>query len=163
MGSVRQTTGLNMNYLRDDEIKLLKAAFLLYSNGKPTLTADDLKNTMRKLDMAPKNDQVAAMLKEAGGSSITADAFVTMMGKKIKAMDSERVIKDAFSSFDALGRGVITTDDFKKVLTEIGSPDFADAEVREILRAAKPDDNAKIDYVAFTDMMTGEKDKTAAE
>merc|ERR1712108_58899 len=120
----RQTTGLNMNYLRDDEIKLLKAAFLLYSNGKPTLTADDLKNTMRKLDMAPKNDQVAAMLKEAGGSSITADAFVTMMGKKIKAMDSERVIKDAFSSFDALGRGVITTDDFKKVLTEIGSPDL---------------------------------------
>merc|ERR1711916_385273 len=88
------------------------------------LTGDDLKSVMRQLDMPASQQVVDTMMKEAdktGSGKVTFNEFITMMASRMKEMDSERTVLEAFECFDTVGNGAFTPQEFVDILCKSGS------------------------------------------
>eukprot|EP01092_Planopodium_desertum_P007969 TRINITY_DN328_c0_g2_i1.p1 TRINITY_DN328_c0_g2~~TRINITY_DN328_c0_g2_i1.p1 ORF type:complete len:173 (+),score=62.93 TRINITY_DN328_c0_g2_i1:25-519(+) len=148
-----------VHYLNDDELAFLEEAFAVYAGkGSDVITAEALKGVMKSVDMPANQSDVDAMLKDAGasGGKVTKDQFLAMMGKKLKSLDSEKVILDAFTSFDPLGTSKLTAEDFNIILSEHGKGVFNGKDITAIRREAKTDDAGFISYGDFVKVMTGD-------
>ena len=68
-----------------------------------------------------------------------------MMAKKMKDNDSEEELKDAFNIFDRDGNGLISPDELRCVMTNLGEK-LTDEEVEEMIKEADKDGDGLISY-----------------
>lgn len=69
-----------------------------------------------------------------------------MMAKKMKDTDSEEEIREAFRVFDKDGKGSISANDLRHIMTNLGDK-LPDEEVDEMIREADLDGDGEIDYI----------------
>ena len=80
-------------------------------DGDGSVTTKELGTVMRSLGQNPTQAEIEDMINEVdadGNGNIDFPEFLAMMAKKMKDVDSEEEIKEAFRVFDQDGNGFIT-------------------------------------------------------
>lgn len=67
------------------------------------------------------------------------------MARKLRDVDSEEEIKEAFKVFDKDGNGFISAAELRHVMTNLGEK-LSDQEVEEMIREADVDGDGQINY-----------------
>ena len=80
-----------------------------------------------------------------GNGTIDFPEFLTMMSKKMKDVDSEEEIREAFRVFDKDGNGFISAAELRHVMTNLGEK-LTDEEVDEMIREADIDGDGQVNY-----------------
>jgi len=87
-----------------------------------------------------------------GDGTIDFDEFVELMKNKMKGLDAEEEIREAFKVFDKDGNGFISAAELRHVMTNLGEK-LTDEEVDEMIREADVDGDGQINYEEFVKMM----------
>ena len=80
-----------------------------------------------------------------GNGEIDFEEFLQMMSKKIKDTDTEEEIRDAFRIFDKDGNGLISANELKQLMANLGEK-LTDEELDEMMREADLNGDGHIDY-----------------
>jgi len=111
-----------------------KEAFDLFDrDGDGRITTGELGTVMRALGENPTQAEVAEIIKEVGGGSVDFNGFKNLMHKHHKDVDAEKEMRDAFKVFDRDGRGEVSTQELRAVLTSMGEK-LTEEEVDPIIR-----------------------------
>ena len=71
-----------------------------------------------------------------------------MMSRKIKDIDSEDELQEAFKIFDKDGNGLISAAELRHVMTNLGEK-LSDEEVDEMIREADLDGDGQVNYAGM--------------
>lgn len=110
---------------------------------------------MHALGQHPSESEISDMLNEVdadGDGTIDFFEFLTMMARKVKDVDAEAELKEAFDVFDKNGDGFISSEELALVLKNLGEP-ASGADVARMIKDADLDGNNLIDFEEFKKMM----------
>lgn len=148
-----------------DFILEMKEAFQLFDkNGDGFISAKELGVLMRTLGRNPTEDEIMNIMNEIDvdhNGKLDFSEFTIMMKDKLSGEDMEQEIKQAFRVFDRNGDGYISKSEFKHCMMHFGEK-FTDDEVEEMMAEADANNDGKIDYTEFSQMILKEcgMDKT---
>ena len=83
-----------------------------------------------------------------GNGDVDLPEFISLMARKMKAMDGEEELFEAFKIFDTNGNGQIGRQDMQDVIQVLGE-DATDEEVDMMMLIADPDGNNLISFDEF--------------
>lgn len=84
--------------------------------------------------------------------SIKFPDFLNLMVRKMRETDTEEELIEAFQVFDREGNGLITAQELRHVMTNLGEKLSAE-EADEMIREADVDGDGQINYEEFVKMM----------
>ncbi|KGG50401.1 calmodulin [Mitosporidium daphniae] len=152
--AVNRSTG--QHQLSEEQIAELKEAFSLFDkNNDGRITIQELGRVMHALGQHPSESEISDMLNEVdadGDGTIDFFEFLTMMARKVKDVDAEAELKEAFDVFDKNGDGFISSEELALVLKNLGEP-ASGADVARMIKDADLDGNNLIDFEEFKKMM----------
>ena len=89
---------------------------------------------------------------------MTFNEFVSMMASRMKEMDSERTVLEAFECFDTVGTGTFSIQEFSDILCKTGSgPHLTDREVKELVKEVGTTQDNMVDYRRLVKIMFSKK------
>ncbi|XP_038066029.1 calmodulin-beta-like [Patiria miniata] len=146
--------------LSEAQIAEFRQAFSIFDkDGDGTITHKELATVMRSLGQNPSEAELQDMINEAdqdGNGTIDFTEFVSMMGQKMKELDTEEEIREAFRVFDKDGNGFISAAELRHVMLSLD--DKVDKhEVEEMIRDADVDGDGQVNYEEFVAMMNSDK------
>merc|ERR1711997_520202 len=134
----------------------LKTAFELYSKGLESIPCKEVGYVLRTLGQNPTEDEVIALVCEAGcdwEGDFTCDDFLSVavlsVQKQVNRLDD---VRTAFRVFDNNGDGVISKNELKNAMISFGHT-FSPAECEEMFNEADLNQDGKIDWEEFLEMM----------
>lgn len=140
----------------DDQMDELKEAFAIYdTNRDGIITTRELGTVMRQLGQNPTEAEILEMIKQVDkdrSGTINFSEFVALMEEKMKTVDTEEDVRDAFRVFDVNGNGQISAHELRHVATNLGEK-LTEEEANEMIRVADSDGDGLIDYKDFINMM----------
>ncbi|XP_023235437.1 calmodulin-like [Centruroides sculpturatus] len=146
-----------MEQLTEEQISEFREAFSLFDKeGNGTITGKELGTLMRSLGQNPTEAQLKAMIQDlqnSGRDQIDFPLFLELMAKQMREAISEQEIRDAFKIFDRDNTGYIIVAELRHVLTNLGEK-LTDEEMDELLREVEIDNEGRIKYQEFVDMVT---------
>ncbi|CAF1574739.1 unnamed protein product, partial [Adineta ricciae] len=161
--SIANNTKISADQLTEEQIAEFKEAFFLFDkHGDGTITTKQLGTVMRSLGHNPTEIELQNMIDEVaadGNGTIDFPEFLTMMVRKMKDTDSEEEIREAFNVFDKNGNGIISIDEFRHVMTNLGEK-LTDEELDEIVREA--DVNGGVDLTVLFGSSNHAADKSVS-
>ena len=80
-----------------------------------------------------------------GSGVIEFDEFFELMSKKKANIDPEEELIEAFKHFDRDGNGLISADELRRAMTNLGEK-MSDEEVNEMIREADLDGDGHVNY-----------------
>jgi len=154
------TTDTSNKLVPDSELESeLKVAFAHYSKGVEMIPAKEIGYILRSLGQNPTEDDIIALVCEAGcdwEGYLTADDFLAValvaMQKQVDRMDD---VKAAFRAFDHNGDGSISRDELLDAMRRFGHS-FSEAECDEMFTQADLNNDGLIDWDEFVQMMMPE-------
>ncbi|XP_036076028.1 calmodulin-like [Rousettus aegyptiacus] len=120
------------------------------------MAAKELATVMKSLGQNPPEAELQDMINEVdadGTSTIDFPEFLAIMARKMKDIDSEDEIREAYHVFDKDGNGYIRATELHHVMTNLGEK-LTDEEVDEMIREADIDGDGQVNYKEFVQMMT---------
>ena len=96
---------------------------------------------MRSLGQNPTKSELQEMINEVdvnGNGTIDFSEFLNLMSRKMKDVDSEEELKEAFRVFDKDQTGFISAQELRHVMTNLGEK-LSDEEVDEMIRQVDVD------------------------
>ena len=87
-----------------------------------------------------------------GSGCIEFPEFLEMMAKRLKDVDEEEELREAFRVFDKDGSGSISKAELKLVMENLGEKLTAE-EIDEMMEEADKDGNGEIDYEGTLDLV----------
>lgn len=111
---------------------------------------------MQAIGQHPSESEIQDMLNEVdadGNGSIDFFEFLTMMARKVKDVDADAELREAFNVFDKNGDGFISHDELSLVLKNLGDPS-SETDVAKMIKDADSDGNNLIDFEEFKKMMS---------
>lgn len=142
--------------ITEEQLDELKEAFAVYDmNRDGSITTRELGTVMRQLGQNPTEAEILEMIKEVDkkySGTITFEEFTMLMSGKMKNVDTEDDIRDAFRVFDVNGNGVISAQELLHVATNLGEK-LSEEEANEMIRVADLDGDGIINYNDFITMM----------
>ena len=130
-------------------------------DGDGTIDSDELANVLQVLGMNPNKEELEILL-----GSVDADRngvidlyeFIDVMrghlhhGSHDGAPTTDSELREAFALFDKDGNGLISPEELKGALLNLGEK-MDDQEIGAMVGAADKDGNGQIDYEEFIAMM----------
>merc|ERR1711862_1027012 len=99
-------------------------AFSLFDkDGDGTITTKELGTVMRSLGQNPTEAELMDMINEVdadGSGTIDFPEFLTMMARKVKEVEGDEELRQAFMVFDKDGNGFITANELRHVMMNLG-------------------------------------------
>ncbi|CAM5083765.1 unnamed protein product [Natator depressus] len=142
--------------LAEEQIAEFKEAFSLFDkDGNGSITTGELGTVMRSLGQNPTEAELQDMIGELdtdGSGTVDFPEFLSLMARKMRDMDSEEAIREAFRVFDEDGIGYISAVELRHVMTNLGEK-LTDEEVDEMIKEADADGNGQVNYEEFVRMM----------
>ena len=123
--------------------------------GTGTITTRELGPFLKSLGQFHTNVEIEGMIQEVdadGNGVVGFPELVAMMARKMKDVDTEDKVMEAFKVFDRDGSGAISIEDLKRVMTNLGDK-LTNDEISSIIREADMDGNDLIDSEEFVRMM----------
>lgn len=143
--------------LTQEQLEELKEAFAIYDlDGDGVITTRELGSVMQALGLNPTEAEILNFIKEVdsdNSGSINFDEFSVMMVDKMRNIDNEEDIVEAFKVFDMDNKGYITTVELRHILTNLGEK-LTDQEITDMMREADGDGDGVINYKDFVKIMT---------
>eukprot|EP00483_Globobulimina_turgida_P001995 UN01997 len=130
----------------------VKECFDLFDRtGSGKIVVDMLGRIIRSVGQTPSNAEVADYIKEIDSDSAgTFDyaSLVALLERHWKPpADADQVI-EAFKIFDPDGTGMISSNEMRTVMTNLGEK-LTNEEVNAMLKEADPQNSGKINYAEF--------------
>jgi calmodulin len=142
--------------LTEEQKDELKEAFAIYdTNNDGVISTRELGTVLRQLGQNPTEAEILEMIKDLDkdkNSSISFDEFAVLMVDKMRNVDTEQEVRDAFRVFDVNGNGFLSADELRHVATNLGEK-LTEEEANEMIRSANVDSNGQINYEDFVHLM----------
>lgn len=143
--------------LTEEQIEELRDAFALFDrNGTGSITSSELSTVLRSLGKSVSDAEVKVLLKDLNvdhEGRIQFPDFVAMMSVRMRQLNREGELKEAFRIFDRNGNGLISADELRAALESFGEK-MSEEELDELLREADINCDGQIDYEEFVKMIT---------
>ncbi|XWS27836.1 hypothetical protein CRYUN_Cryun25bG0014100 [Craigia yunnanensis] len=140
--------------LSTEEIQGLKQMFAnIDTDNSGTITYDELKTGLARLGSKLTEAEVKQLMEAAdvdGNGTIDYIEFITATMHRHRLERDEHLYK-AFQHFDKDNSGYITRDELEAAMKEYGMGD--DDTIKEIISEVDTDNDGKINYEEFRDMM----------
>ncbi|KAK6633811.1 hypothetical protein RUM43_001402 [Polyplax serrata] len=150
------TTELAGENLTEEQIAEFREAFNLFDkDGDGNITTKELGTCMRSLGQNPTEAEISDLICEVdvqGTGLIDFSSFVLIMAKKVKDVDNEEELREAFRIFDKEGNGFITAAELRHIMMNLGEK-LTEEECDEMIREADVMGDGNINYEEFVTMM----------
>ncbi|XP_076057129.1 neo-calmodulin-like [Oratosquilla oratoria] len=143
--------------LTEDLVAEFKEAFMLFDKDEDgMITTAELGVVMRSLGQRPSETELRNLVSEvdtSGDGTIEFNEFLQMMSKKLKDVDNEDELKEAFKVFDKKNSGFLSSSELRHVMTSLGEK-LSEEEVEDMLKEAAPNGEGKVNYEEFVNLIT---------
>jgi len=135
-----------------------RAAFRLFDKDKDGyISNDELVTVMRSIGHHVNQSELRELFSPGGdytsrGGKIDFDMFCNLMTDKMKDVDSEKELKDAFRVLDDSGRGYINCKELQQICSKLGET-LTEEQVGGMVREAISNFDGKIYYDGFKKIM----------
>ncbi|OAY72156.1 Calmodulin-4 [Ananas comosus] len=120
------------------------------------ITKEELDTVIRNLGQEATEEELQDMIREVDGNgngTIEFGEFLILMSKKMKEINSDEELKEAFKVFDRDENGFISATELRNVMINLGEK-MTDEEVEEMIKEADEDGDGLVNYQEFVRMMT---------
>nr|CAD1822492.1 unnamed protein product [Ananas comosus var. bracteatus] len=139
-----------MDILSQEQISVFQEAFLLFDrDGDGCITKEELDTVIRNLGQEATEEELQDMIREVDGNgngTIEFGEFLILMSKKMKEINSDEELKEAFKVFDR--------DENAEECDDQSWEKMTDEEVEEMIKEADEDGDGLVNYQEFVRMMT---------
>ncbi|XP_010518657.1 PREDICTED: calcium-dependent protein kinase 20-like [Tarenaya hassleriana] len=139
--------------LSEEEIAGLKQMFkMIDTDNSGHITLQELKNGLERVGANLQDSEIAGLMQAAdidNSGTIDYGEFIAAM-VNLNKIQKEDHLFTAFSYFDKDGSGYITRDELQQACKQFGLADF---HLDDILHEVDKDNDGRIDYSEFVDMM----------
>lgn len=143
-----------MEDLTEDMIKEFEQAFQLFDkDGNGMIEAKELADVLNALGQSPSEEDIDKMMREIDGDrngTIEFSEFLTMMASKMRVVDNEEEIQEAFKVFDMNADGFITIEELAQSMASLNES-FTKKEIQEMVKVVGSE--GKVNYNQFKNMM----------
>ena len=166
--SRRDPSTYDQHQFSDQQIQHFKEIFSEFDkDGDGTLDTKYVGTIMRSLGQSPTENELQNIIDEVDADKsgcMDFSEFLAMMADHMKEeTDTIGDICTAFKAFDESGKGVISVEKLKHVLTNLGDA-LNDEELEELIKSADSESSGLVIYEDFvTKMMAGDKNEKKAE
>ena len=129
----RQLAGLDFEIherFTELEVEKFKEAFAFFDrNGDHSMKVEDVPLAMRAMGALVTKQQITALIRKYDpdrSGKVDEQDYMRMMAEVKDSPDNIEMVRGAFSSFDKQGRGMLSSEEMKHVLTRIGDTLTAD-------------------------------------
>eukprot|EP01114_Cavostelium_apophysatum_P014086 TRINITY_DN355_c0_g1_i1.p1 TRINITY_DN355_c0_g1~~TRINITY_DN355_c0_g1_i1.p1 ORF type:complete len:161 (-),score=50.11 TRINITY_DN355_c0_g1_i1:53-535(-) len=144
--------------LSEDQVEELKLAFDLFdANQTGYLDKSDCRAVVDKYGIKVTPKEVDEMFQEAdvtGSGKIGFPEFMSMMARRMKQVDTQEELMEAFRVFDPYNEGIIPEKDLAEALLNTGDKLSKD-ELAEMLKVCLVD--GQVNYKNFVNTMYATK------
>lgn len=142
--------------LNEELVAEYKASFdLIDADRDGSISIKELKDVMDKLGQNFSSVEVEEMINEVdldGSESVDFKEFLALMTRKIKDVELEDELLEAFKIFDRDGNGYITLQNLTYIISRIDN-NVTEKEVEEMMKEADLDKDGKISFDEFIKLM----------
>lgn len=146
--------------LSDDMLDIANSSLVALNLTKTRISKDNLSEMLRIVGQNPTATDVEdklCTLKIAHKDHFTFGEFVHLWALYIRNRDQEEtILNKAFQFFDRDGNGVISSDEFKTVMTELGDP-LTDDECHLFISLVDKNKDGQVQYEEFLDALKSEE------
>ncbi|CAH1796682.1 unnamed protein product [Owenia fusiformis] len=132
----------------------LSSWFNQYARGSTLLGKQELRAVLSKHGLKPTDSELQSMIDEVSVESngIGFQAFIDLTSEFMDYRDQEKELAEAFRIYDRSGSGEISKEDLEYCLNKMGNKS---ASVDSIIAEADKNNDGKIQYDEFVDLMKG--------
>jgi calmodulin len=120
--------------------------------GDGTISTSDLGTAMRALNLDPTEEEIRLLIADVdseGNGSLDLNEFLSIMAKyKSPKKETESDLLEAFKVFDKNESGVISADELKHILTNLGEA-LSEQELEDAFFEANVKGDGNIKYEDF--------------
>ena len=142
--------------LTDEEINQFKFFFDLFDkDSSGTITTKELGTVMRSLGQNLSEAEIKEMIDivdEDKNGTIDFQEFLHLMARKMKIIDKEEELLDAFNILDRDGSGKISKYELRYIIMSTDSKIKGD-DIEDIIKTIGTDEEGKIDLQDFIDIL----------
>jgi Ca2+-binding EF-hand superfamily protein len=143
--------------MSDSQKERLNEVFRIFdTNDDGLISTREMALAIRAFGHNPTQTQMSAYTKEVNKDQrggISFKDFSELMANKMNTLDSPEDIVDAFRVFDMEEKGLLSVNELRHVLMNLGEK-LSEQEMSEMIKAAKVDSNGNIDYREFVKRMS---------
>ena len=140
--------------LSEDLMEEFRQAFALFDkDGNGSISSDELGSVLQSLGQTPTQEDLDKMIKEVDNddnSTIEFSEFCTMMASKMRKVENEEEISEAFKVFDINSDGYITINELTQTMSVLDE-DFTDEECETRIKLVGTE--GKVNFNQFKNMM----------
>ena len=153
-------------YLSPEQVAEMKEVFTIFDvDGDNTISTKELGKVMNSLGQHPNEAELRELIQEYdndGNGTLDFPEFLELMAKKLKQIDTEEELVEAFKIFDRDQDGLLTKSDLKNIFKILGEQ--VDEEyIEKLIHLADQDGDESINFVEFCKMMTQHRYKARDE
>jgi calmodulin len=142
--------------LSEEKVNEFRCAFELFDKNKVgKITTEELSQVLKDLGQNPTKEELDEIIKEVdqdNNKSIEFPEFLELMSRKMKDVDTEEEMMEAFKIFDKDGNGFVSKDDIKTAMDQLGEK-LKPEELDEIMKDWDEDGDGQLNYEEFKCMM----------
>ncbi|XP_009386769.2 calmodulin-like [Musa acuminata AAA Group] len=146
-----------MDLFTEEQITEFYETFCLFDkDGDGSIALEELSMVITSLGLKPFQEELQGMISEGdvdGNGTIEFAEFLGLMAHKMKDIDSEEELKEAFKVFDKDQNGYISEAELRKVMMSLGEK-LTDEEVAQMIREADLDGDGQVNFEDFVQMMS---------
>jgi len=146
------------NSLTEEQTAEFREAFSLFDrDGDGSITTKELATVIRSLGQNPTEAEIQDMIDEVdadGNGTIDFNEFLDLMAHKMKDLDSDEELREAFKVFDKDQNGYISAAELRHVMINLGEK-LTEEEVQLMIKEADTDGDGQVNYEEFARMMMG--------
>jgi calmodulin len=144
------------DHLTKEQIAEFKEAFQIFDkDGDGLITTKELGTIMRSLGQTLSEEELKTIIEEVDhdkSGTIDFQEFLELMAWKMKEIDIEDELIEAFKVFDRDGNGLISAHELRFVMSSAGEK-LSEEDIEEMIREADENGDGYIDYEEFVRMM----------
>ncbi|CAL9763826.1 unnamed protein product [Musa acuminata subsp. burmannicoides] len=146
-----------MDLFTEEQITEFYETFCLFDkDGDGSIALEELSTVIKSLGLKPFQEELQGMISEVdvdGNGTIEFAEFLGLMAHKMKDIDSEEELKEAFKVFDKDQNGYISEAELRNVMMSLGEK-LTDEEVAQMIREADLDGDGQVNFEDFVQMMS---------
>lgn len=135
--------------LTQQQQQTFREAFSMFAKDDPLkINREELRLLMRALGQNPTDQRLQRMMEQFDDDKdgkIDFDVFANLLWHEMQNVESEDGIEEAFKVFDMDGDGLVSVDEWRHVMCDLGIK-LNESEVSEMLKEAVYTDTGLIDY-----------------
>ena len=138
--------------LTDRQLRQFRGVFTTFDpSGTGFLLRQDAAQAMRTLGLYPTDAELKKLFDEGGGAGGRVDfvQFCAIIARSLAAIRNAPALVRAFASFDKLGQGYVSAQEFRDIFEKVGEILCAPETVDELLAFADPDETGQVYYEPF--------------